>query len=54
MVPAAEVPESLRTMETQAKRIAEVLKRLQELKADRSVEYSHGQRMVDLHGERGA
>lgn len=48
MVPAAEVPESLRTIEAQAKRIAEVLKRLQALREERSVEYSHGQRMVDL------
>lgn len=54
MVPAADVPESLRSMETQAKRIAEVLKRLQALKVERSVEYSHGQRMVDLRGEGGA
>lgn len=51
MVPAPELPESLRTIETQAKRIAEVLKRLQALKAERSVEYAHGQRMVDLSRE---
>ncbi len=50
MVSAAEVPESLRTIEAQAKRIAEVLKRLQALKEEKSVEYSHGQRMVDLSG----
>jgi two-component system, NtrC family, sensor kinase len=51
MIPAAEMPESLQTIELQAKRIAEVLKRLQALKEEKSVEYAHGQRMVDLSGE---
>jgi two-component system, NtrC family, sensor kinase len=51
MIPAAEMPESLRTIDVQAKRIAEVLKRLQALKEEKSVEYSHGQKMVDLRGE---
>ncbi len=51
MIPADEMPESLRTIERQAKRIAEVLKRLQALKEEKSVEYAHGQRMVDLRGE---
>jgi two-component system NtrC family sensor kinase len=48
MIPAADLPESLRTIEVQAKRIAEVLKRLQALKEEKSVEYAQGQRMVDL------
>jgi DNA-binding response OmpR family regulator len=52
MISAEEMPESLRVIETQAKRIAEVLKRLQALKEEKSVEYAHGQRMVDLSGER--
>lgn len=51
MIPAAALPESMRTMEVQAKRIAEVLKRLQTLKEEKSMEYSHGQRMVDLRAE---
>jgi DNA-binding response OmpR family regulator len=51
MIPAAELPESLGSIELQAKRIAEVLKRLQALKEEKSVEYAHGQRMVDLRGE---
>ncbi len=51
MIPADEMPESLRTIELQAKRIAQVLKRLQALKEEKSVEYAHGQRMVDLRGE---
>jgi len=50
MIPAAELPESLASIEVQAKRIAEVLKRLQALKEEKSVVYSHGQRMVDLSG----
>jgi DNA-binding response OmpR family regulator len=51
MIPSDQMPESFRTIEVQAKRIAEVLKRLQALKEEKSVEYSHGQRMVDLSGE---
>lgn len=43
-----EIPDSLRTIETQAQRIAEVLKRLRTVNTERSVEYAHGQRMVDL------
>lgn len=54
MIPADEMPESLRTIELQAKRIAQVLKRLQALKEEKSVEYAHGQRMVDLRGEDGS
>lgn len=46
-----EVPEALRTIEAQAQRIAEVLKRLRDAKQHRSVEYAHGQRMVDLGGK---
>lgn len=51
MVPPEDVPASLATIETQAKRIAEVLKRLRDVQTDRSVEYAHGQRMVDLSGK---
>ena len=51
MVPPAEVPASLATIEEQARRIAEVLKRLRDVQTDRSVEYARGQRMVDLSGK---
>lgn len=51
MVPPEDVAASLATIETQAKRIAEVLKRLRDVQSDRSVEYAHGQRMVDLSGK---
>lgn len=51
MVPPEDVAASLATIETQAKRIAEVLKRLRDVQTDRSVEYAHGQRMVDLSGK---
>lgn len=50
MVPPEEIPASLATIEEQARRIAEVLKRLREVQTDKSVEYAHGQRMVDLSG----
>jgi len=43
-----EIPESLRTVEQQAQRIADVLKRLRAVKSERSVEYARGQRMLDL------
>lgn len=52
MVPAEEIPAALVTIETQAKRIVEVLKRLREVQTDKSVEYAHGQRMVDLSGRK--
>lgn len=48
MLKPEEIPESLRTIETQAKRIADVLKRLRSVEEPRSVEYARGQRMVDL------
>ena len=51
MIPTAELPKSLQSIEVQAQRIAEVLKRLQGLKEEKSVEYAHGQRMVDLRAE---
>jgi DNA-binding response OmpR family regulator len=51
MVPPEEIPASLATIEEQARRIAAVLKRLREVQTDRSVEYAHGQRMVDLSGK---
>ena len=44
-----EIPESLKTIDQQAQRIADVLKRLREVhQAPRTVEYARGQRMVDL------
>ncbi len=43
-----EMKESLETIDVQARRIAEVVKRLSALEAPRSVEYIKGQRMVDL------
>lgn len=46
-----EIPESLKTIETQAQRIADVLKRLRNVDQPRSVEYARGQRMVDLRGD---
>lgn len=51
MVDPSEIPASLATIETQARRIADVMKRLREVQTDKSVEYAHGHRMVDL-GER--
>ena len=48
MLTPEEVPEGLRTIETQAQRIADVLKRLRSVEQPRSVEYARGQRMVDL------
>ena len=48
MVDPSEIPASLATIETQARRIADVMKRLREVQTDRSVEYAQGQRMVDL------
>lgn len=48
MVDAKDIPASLETIDTQARRIAEVMKRLREVQTDKSVEYAHGQRMVDL------
>lgn len=48
-----EIPEAQRTIETQAQRIAAVLKRLRDAKEHRSVEYARGQRMVDLGDRRG-
>jgi DNA-binding response OmpR family regulator len=51
MVPPGEIPATLEIIEAQAKRIADVLKRLREVHTDRSVEYARGQRMVDLSGK---
>lgn len=48
LLEAHEIPEGLKTIETQAQRIADVLKRLRTVNSERSVEYAHGQRMVDL------
>jgi DNA-binding response OmpR family regulator len=46
-----EIPESLKTIETQAHRIADVLKRLRNVDQPRSVEYARGQKMVDLRAD---
>jgi DNA-binding response OmpR family regulator len=48
MLDASEVKESLETIDVQARRIADVVKRLSALETPRSVEYIQGQRMVDL------
>lgn len=53
MLEPHEIPEAHRTIETQAQRIANVLKRLRDAKNPASVEYAHGQRMVDLGERRG-
>lgn len=53
MLEPHEIPEAHRTIETQAQRIATVLKRLRDAKDPQSVEYAHGQRMVDLGDRRG-
>lgn len=45
-----EVMESLETIDVQARRIADVVKRLNTIEAPRSVEYIEGHRMVDLGG----
>lgn len=52
MLEPDEIPASLRTIEEQARRIADVLKRLRGVETDRSVEYARGQRMVDLGAPR--
>lgn len=48
MLDEAETKESLETIDVQARRIADVVKRLSALETPRSVEYIQGQRMVDL------
>lgn len=48
MLEPHEIPDSLKTIETQAQRIADVLKRLRAVDTERSVEYARGQKMVDL------
>lgn len=45
-----EVTESLETIDAQARRIADVVKRLNAIEAPRSVEYMEGHQMVDLGG----
>lgn len=50
MLAADEVPASLKVIDEQARRIAEVVRKLQGIEAPRSVEYLKGQRMVDLGG----
>ena len=53
MLRPEEIPESLKTIETQAQRIADVLKRLRNVEP-RSVEYVKGHKMVDLGVAKGA
>ena len=48
IVPPAEIAGSLRAIDEQARRIAAVVRRLNEIVDPRSVEYAFGQRMVDL------
>lgn len=48
MLEPHEIPDSLKTIEAQAQRIADVLKRLRAVNTERSVEYARGQKMVDL------
>lgn len=48
IVPPAEIAGTLRAIDEQAKRIAAVVRRLNEIVDPRSVEYAAGQRMVDL------
>jgi phosphoglycerate-specific signal transduction histidine kinase len=53
---AAEVKESVAVIEEQARRIAEVVKRLRKIERERSamsVEYLGEQRMIDLRGDGG-
>lgn len=50
LLTADEVTESLATIDVQARRIAEVVKRLNAIEAPRSVDYMKGQPMVDLSG----
>ena len=47
MLEPHEIPDSLKTIEAQAHRIADVLTRLRAVNAERSVEYAGGQKMVD-------
>lgn len=48
MLPPDEIPASLKVIDEQARRIAEVVRRLQAIEDPQSVEYVKGQRMVDL------
>lgn len=49
MLKPDEIPESLKTIDTQAQRIAEVLRRLRDVSQEpRTVEYARGQKMLDL------
>jgi DNA-binding response OmpR family regulator len=52
MVTSEEMPASLATIDEQARRISEVMKRLRQVQTDHSVEYARGQRMVDLSGRK--
>lgn len=48
IIEEAGMPDAIKTIDTQGKRIADVLRRLHALKDEQSVEYFEGQRMVDL------
>jgi len=54
LLTAEEVKESLATIDVQARRIADVVKRLNAIEAPRTVEYIQGQRMLDLNASRTA
>lgn len=54
LLTADEVKESLATIDVQARRIADVVKRLNAIEAPRTVEYIQGQRMLDLNASRTA
>lgn len=54
MLAPEETKECLVTIDEQARRIADVVKRLHGMDDPRSVEYVKGQRMVDLGDDRGA
>lgn len=47
-VDAAEMPEILSTVEAQARRVAEVVRRLARTEAPRTVPYAEGKQMIDL------
>jgi DNA-binding response OmpR family regulator len=53
ILPADETAATLKVIDDQARRIADVLRRLNALTDPRSVEYAHGQRMVDLAARKG-
>lgn len=53
ILPADETAKTLRIIDEQARRIADVVRRLNALTDPKSVEYARGQRMVDLGAPKG-